>query len=215
MLGDPATSTPGGLPTLPGRRPLPKGELRRVALLTALEELLREHRLADLSVAQISAAAGLKRSAFYFYFASKEAAVSELLHGVFDAMLTGAEGWLDGEGDPRATLGEALAGAVTHWRAHRHLMLAMLDARDGDPAVRALWDSWVELFVDPLAGAVAAERRTGRAAPGPPAPLLIRLLLGMNERALEHNVRRDESEAQTEALLEALTSTWLAAIYGT
>lgn len=206
--------TPADLPTLRARRPEPRGEVRRAALLEALETLLRDRPLHDVSVGEIATRAGLTRSAFYFYFASKEAAVTDLLHDVFTEMVGGARAWIDGEGDPRDSLGAALAGTIRLWRAHRHLILAMLDARD-DPAVRELWDHWIDRFVAPLAGAVEAERERGRApADGPPAETLIRLLLGMNERALEHHARRDEDERQAAELQAALTATWLAAIYG-
>ena len=131
-----AVTGPPRLPTLPSRRPEPRGEVRRAALLSALEELVRERPLADIGISEIAGAAGLKRSAFYFYFPSKEAAATELLHGVHDKMFTDARAWLEGSGDPRDSLAAAVGGAVTHWRAHRHLFLAVLDARDRDPAVR-------------------------------------------------------------------------------
>jgi AcrR family transcriptional regulator len=206
-------AAPTGLPTLPGRRPEPRGEVRRAELLAALEQLLRERPLGALSIGEISRAAGLGRSAFYFYFPSKEAAVTELLRGIFEGMLDGARAWIDGRGEPRDSLRLALEGTATLWRAHRHLLLGMLDAR-GDATVQELWDSWIERFVEPLAGAVDAEREAGRAPAGTPSPVLIRLLLGMNERALEHNVRRDAGEDETRELVDALTSAWLAAIYG-
>ena len=41
---------------------------RRAALLESLETLLRESRLEDINIADISRRAGLTRSAFYFYF---------------------------------------------------------------------------------------------------------------------------------------------------
>ncbi|MCW3010456.1 MAG: hypothetical protein JWO90_860, partial [Solirubrobacterales bacterium] len=156
------------LPTLAPRRPEPKGEVRRAALLAALEELLRERPLAAVGVSEVSAKAGLTRSAFYFYFPGKEAAVTELLHGVFEEMLGGARTWMNGEGDPRDGLGTALEGTVRLWREHRHLILAMLDARDGDPAVRALWDWWIERFVPPLGSAVEGVRAGGGAPAGGP-----------------------------------------------
>lgn len=209
-----APSAPVRLPSLPDRRPEPKGEVRRAALLAAIEGLLRERPLADLSIGEISSAAGLTRSAFYFYFPSKEAAVTELLHDVFEETLAGAKAWLGGEGDPEVSLGAALARTAELWGVHRHLMLAMLDARRGDDAVRILWDSWVERFVAPLAETVEAERDAGRAPHGPPAENLVRLLLGMNVSALEHHLRQDGDEARTTALVEAMTVVWVSALYG-
>ena len=55
-----------------------RGEHRRAALLHALEAQLQERALADISVASITREAGVARSAFYFYFPSKNAAVAEL-----------------------------------------------------------------------------------------------------------------------------------------
>lgn len=183
-------------------------------MLAALDELLRSRPLHELSIGQIAERAGITRSSFYFYYPSKEAAVTELLQHVFEEMIDGAQAWIAGDDDPQESLRTAIEGTIRLWRAHRHLVLAMLDARD-DPSVRELWDSWIELFVGPLSGAVQADRDRGRALPGEPAaPLLIRLLLGMNERALEHHVRRDEDEAQAAELATALTRLWLRAIYG-
>jgi hypothetical protein len=71
------------------------------------------------------------------------------------------------------------------------------------------------MFVPPLAGAVQHERDVGRApADGIPPEDLIRLLLGLNERALEHHVRRDEDEQRAAELSDHLTRVWLTAIYG-
>lgn len=183
-------------------------------MLASLEELLQAGPLHAVSVGQIAERAGITRSSFYFYFPSKEAAVTELLRHVFEDMIDGAKAWIDGEGEPAEGLRAAIDGTIRLWRAHRHLILAMLDARN-DPSIRELWDSWIELFVEPLAGGVQADRDRGRALPGEPSvTLLIRILLGMNERALEHHIRRDEDEAQAAELGTALTRTWLRAIYG-
>ena len=68
--------------------PGPKsGDERRTALLTALEDLLESRPLAQIGVADISRAAGVTRSAFYFYFPSKAAAVAALLADFHEQML--------------------------------------------------------------------------------------------------------------------------------
>lgn len=195
------------------RRAEPKGEIRRLALLDALETLLRERELKDISVAQIATRAGLTRSAFYFYFASKESAVTDLLRDVWEQMVDGARSWIAGDEEPRVALGAAMEGTTRQWRRHRHLFLALLDARDVAD-VRTLYEDWVELFVEPLAGAVREARDRGVAPrDGTEPEALVRLLLGMNERALERHVRRDEGEEQASELADALARTWFAAIY--
>ena len=54
----------------------------------------------------------------------------------------------------------------------------------------------------------------GRAIAGPPPRVLIRVLLGMNERAMERDVRGEASEESGDEVIEALVGIWQAAIYG-
>ncbi|MBB1058686.1 TetR/AcrR family transcriptional regulator, partial [Dietzia sp. B19] len=49
----------------------PRGDRRREALLAELDRQLRTTKLDDISVADLTDAAGITRSAFYFYFDSK------------------------------------------------------------------------------------------------------------------------------------------------
>ena len=53
------------------RRPAARGDRRREDLLEALETQLRTRSLTEVSVAELTEAAGVTRSAFYFYFDSK------------------------------------------------------------------------------------------------------------------------------------------------
>jgi TetR/AcrR family transcriptional regulator, ethionamide resistance regulator len=59
---------PGPWNRLVDRRTSNRGDVRRDALLTAFDELLREQTLEEVNVAEISRRAGVTRSAFYFYF---------------------------------------------------------------------------------------------------------------------------------------------------
>src|SRR5689334_14926815 len=60
------------------RRTPHHGDRRRAALLEALDELLQENDLEHIAIADISARAGVTRSAFYFYFENKAACVAAL-----------------------------------------------------------------------------------------------------------------------------------------
>ena len=57
------------------RRPPQKGDQRRSALLQSLDHHLQEGSLDSINIADISRRAGVTRSAFYFYFENKAAAV--------------------------------------------------------------------------------------------------------------------------------------------
>ena len=66
-------------PAAPSGTTSPRGDRRREALLAALDDRLKTTALDDISVADLTESAGITRSAFYFYFDSKAAAVGVLL----------------------------------------------------------------------------------------------------------------------------------------
>ena len=61
-----------------------RGDKRRSALLESLDHHLRESSLESINIADISRRAGVTRSAFYFYFENKAAAVAALMERMVD-----------------------------------------------------------------------------------------------------------------------------------
>jgi AcrR family transcriptional regulator len=73
-----------------------KGDLREQQILDATEKLLATQGYADMTVGDITEAAGITRSAMYFYFASQQDVVTALvartvrtLHEKWGAALVG------------------------------------------------------------------------------------------------------------------------------
>ncbi len=192
----------------------PRGEQRRAALLDALAALLSERPLASIGVRDITEAAGVTRSGFYFYFPTKEAAVAELLGELFDEIMSGASAFFEGTATGVAAVAPALGNTVRAWREHRHLMVALLDARDADPATRVLWDESIHAFAAPSAGAIAGERAAGRAVGGPDPQRVAHVLLAANERTLERMVRAGDDAAGDDEVVATLTWLWMTTIYG-
>jgi AcrR family transcriptional regulator len=207
-----AGATP--LPRLPERRRRPVGEERRQALLVATERLLHERPLAEVSVGDIASAAGVTRSGFYFYYPNKAAVVTELLGDVFAEMVEGAGDFIRGAGDPAESVRAAMASTWTLWHGHQGVILAMLDARGTDPAVRELWDAWLDRFVEPLTEGIRRQRDSGHALPGPDAADLVRVLLSANERTFERLSRADGTPDEVRRVIDALSAVWSGAIYG-
>lgn len=202
-----------------GRRPAggpAKGDRRRVAILEAIEQLLAERPISALAVDQIAARAGISRSGFYFYFESKYAALSGALGDLWEEMMEAADAFFAGaDTPPRTWAGEALANVAALWARHATLLEAMVEAAASDPGARAVWDAWIDRFVDAIAERIALEREAGRAPAGPPsAPDLARALMLGNERSLYAATRRDAPPGQLEKTVEALTGIWLAAVWG-
>jgi AcrR family transcriptional regulator len=186
------------------RRPQPRGEQRRVRLLQALEQQLQLQRFADVSIADVADAAGLGRSAFYFYFSSKHDAVTQLLGDVFEEEIAGVGEILYGAGEPRENIDDGIAFVVRSWRERRTLLLAMFDARDGDAEARLIWEHWLGRYEE-----FAADYITRTAAIDvPKSRVLAHVLIAMNEGALERHLRCDGDLTSADELHEALVHVW-------
>ena len=194
------------------RRHAPKGDERRAALLASLADQLADSSLDSINIADISRRAGVTRSAFYFYFESKQLAVAALMEEMYDESLAAAA-LLVGAGDPRANIEATIRGLFEAWARHEHLFRAMLDARATSPAVREMWDADRLSFVPHVATLIAGERDAGRAPLGVDARALASVLLELNDRMLERLALG--GDLSREQLTETTVAIWLRSIYGT
>lgn len=195
------------------RRPQERGDQRRTALLSSLDQLLQDGdgHLDSINIADISRRAGVTRSAFYFYFANKQAAVAALMEQLYDDAYA-ATHLLSGGGSPAANIEATIGELFDAWERQQHLFRAMLEARATSGAVRDLWDADRESFVAPVAAVITAERAAGRAPDGVDAVALASVLLELNDRMLERlalggSLERDQ-------LQEAVVAIWVSTIYG-
>ncbi|MDP3967506.1 MAG: TetR/AcrR family transcriptional regulator [Nocardioides sp.] len=204
-----AAGARGPSPTTPPAR----ADRRRASLLAALDAMLREQPLAEINVADISNRAGVTRSAFYFYFESKAVAVSALMAEVYDDSFVAATLLRAEDETPRARIKAGLQEMFETLDQHAHLYAAMLEARATSNTVRELWDAARESFVEPVATTIRDERAAGRAPGGPDATSLASLLLELNDRVLEREVRG--SAVPREEHLDAVVAIWTRTIFGT
>jgi AcrR family transcriptional regulator len=193
------------------RRPPARGDQRRTALLRSLDEHLQESSLESVNIADISRAAGVTRSAFYFYFENKQAAVAALMENMYDEAVE-ATALLGGSDTPAQNIEATIRSLFGAWERHRHLYRAMLDARATSAAVREMWESDRASFVPLVAEVIEGERAAGRAPDGPDAGDLATVLLELNDRALERLARGDG--LAREALTGTVVHVWLCSIYG-
>ena len=195
------------------RRPPQKGDQRRSALLQSLDDHLRESSLDSINIADISRRAGVTRSAFYFYFENKAAAVAALMEELYDEVFAVSKLLTSTAGTPSARIETMIVGLFEAMERHKRLFAAMLEARDTSQAVRDMWDADRLSFVAPLSEMIEAERAADRAPAGPDPVALATVLLELNDRALERVVRG--SALSLEEQITAVTAIWLRTIYGT
>lgn len=199
--------------TTPGTVATDRGDQRRAALLESLDQLLQDEdsSLDSINIADISRRAGVTRSAFYFYFENKAAAVAALMEEMYDEAFAATD-VLVGAGDPRERVEATIRGLFAAWDRHQHLYRAMLSARATSPAVRDMWESDRQSFVPHVAGMIEAERAAGRAPGGPGATALATVLLELNDRALERLALG--GPLGREEHVEAVVHIWMSTIYG-
>ncbi|HXY44099.1 MAG TPA: TetR/AcrR family transcriptional regulator [Acidimicrobiales bacterium] len=195
-----------------GRRaPRISGDDRERAILARAEQLLEDRPLQEISVDDLARGAGISRSAFYFYFPSKEAVLLSLLDGVVEE----ARGTplVVPAGDPRTALKKRLEAIHGTFRAHRAVTLAAARARGTNAEVRQLWARVMEAFVQDTTEVIEAERDRGAAPGGIPARDLAVALNRMNERVLEASFDGDTPALDDAAVIDTLVEVWLRAIY--
>lgn len=196
------------------------GDERERALLTSAERLLSERALHEISVDDLARGAGLSRSAFYFYFSSKEQLLLTLMERLIEEQV-------EAEDQTRALLvdepvrawREVLTASLVMWEAHRGVFQAAAQARRTDAEVGAVWEQLIENFVERTTRAIESERARGAASSTAPARELAICLVRMNERVFE-SLTQDpdagpEVVAQRRRTLDTVIAVWLAAVYGT
>ncbi|MBX7433197.1 TetR/AcrR family transcriptional regulator [Mycobacterium sp. Y57] len=194
------------------RRQPQKSDLRRSAILESLDHHLRESGFDGINIADVTRRAGVTRSAFYFYFENKAAAVAALLEPMYDDGFIAGDILTDTARTPRYRIRAMVEALLDTADQHRYLLEAMLDAKATSPAIRAVWDDARESFVPTVAAMIAAERRAGRAPDGPPTEVIAGMLLEFNDRLLERYtlggpLTRDQ-------LRDGAETVWLRTVYG-
>lgn len=142
------------------RRPqMRKGDARELALLLATEELLNSGPPEDLTVEAISGRASVSRTAFYFYFASKEEAVGRVAERYLGDILEAAGPAFDPKIPLEEGIRAAIANQVEVWTRHGGTLAAVADLASTDPTIRAIWTGAIEAFVEPVRERMAAVQR--------------------------------------------------------
>lgn len=195
------------------RRQPQRSDQRRTAILAALNEHLQKTGFDALNIAEVARQAGVGRSAFYFYFENKAAAVAALVEPMYDALFAANNILADTTRPPRDRVHDTIEAVLRTAEDHRYLVQAMLEARGSSGAVRDLWDGARESFVPTVSTVIAAERAAGRAPDGADPVVLASLLMEFNDRLLERFILGGPLSRQQ--LLEGAEAMWMGSIYGT
>lgn len=198
-----------------GRRsPRTSGDERERAILRTAEELLASQPLSRISVDALARGAGISRSAFYFYFPSKDAVVLSLLDEVVrEAAAARDEALREGAALGPDSCRQSIAIFYETFGAHRALIRAAVELSATNTEAQGLRSQIMEGWVQHVVERIALERGAGIAPDGPPARALATALVQMNERVLQA-VFTEMSPAVSESdVIEILVHIWVSAIY--
>lgn len=186
-------------------------------LLDATEQLLASRRFADLSIKDITTAAGCSVGTFYTRFETKDDVLRALYSRYADASRRTLAVWSDPaswEGVPLEAIVTGLVRfIVADYRARTGVRRAFDEAMLRDDRLFAMMENLTEDTIDGLARLLDARPDEHRVGPGAPAAAFVhRLVFG----ALDQDVRFDtfpggwdlDEEAMTAQLSRAVCA-WL------
>jgi len=181
-------------------------------ILAATEAFLQNNDFRDLTVDGVMAATGMKRSAFYNYFADRNVLILRLLQDIEAEMMQAISPWLERSGDPETALRTGLEQVAQIYGLHGHLLRAIHEASFHDDEVERAYRQVVDDFVDVVAALLRRENRSGRTAIPRPRKVA-EALLTMNTNLLMERLGRARDD-NPRAVAETLQFIWERTIYG-
>lgn len=198
------------------RRVPTKGERQRRAMLDSLASLLTSGSIHDVTVAEVAAGAGAKRSNFYFYFDSKYAALAVLTSEIWAELMDRADAFVRFDQESVADFLARTSGiTVDTWHRHEAVLVASIQAIPVDDQLAAMWTRWSGRLADLIIEQVERDRRSGGARPATEdVHRLVSTLLEMTLHIFYRD-RLDRADAvETAAMLDTVRAIWLTAAWG-
>lgn len=184
----------------------------RETVRDAMLELIEQAPYNDLTVDEIARAAGLSRSAFYFYFRDKQDLLVAAAATLTDDLYREAERWWLGEGEPRERVRAAVGGVVSIMDRHAGLFRVATEVSTYDAAVGSFWRAVIGRFVEATAEHLRREQGEGRIRASLDPDATAEALVWGVERSL-YVFLGGERRRPPEELVDTLTAIWLGALY--
>ena len=163
----------------------------------------------NLTVDELARAAGLSRTAFYFYFPGKDEALMSAAAEVTEELYERADSWWHGEGPPEQLVRAALEGILQVYVEHAALLRAAVEATGYNPEFEAFYKQLLDRFVRATAEHLRREHEAGRLRPLD-CDVVAEGLVWQAERCNHVLIEQGRSP---EELVDALTAVWVHALY--
>ncbi len=184
----------------------------RGAVIAAALRLAGDSSFKDLTVDEIAREAGVSRTAFYVHFRDKSELLLAAVGDVTAILYAEAERWWHGTGEPAELVRKAIGGVAAVYAEHASLMRIATEVSTYDEEVRGFWMELIGRFVAATTDHIRLEQEAGRIRDSLGAAATADSLTWMTERCCYVHLGR--GEGTPEALTEALSAVWVAALYG-
>jgi AcrR family transcriptional regulator len=183
----------------------------QAAVLAATEKLLAEgSSYADLNVERIATAAGISRTAFYFYFRDKRDLLMRLAGDVTELLYAQADIWFSGEGDdPEDEIREALTRIAALYKQHGTLIRAIVEVSTYEEDIATFWRGLLNQFVEATARRI---EREGQPLPSTPQATAF-ALTWMVERTFYQQLVQEKPLPDDE-VIDAIVGIYRGTVYG-
>ncbi|CAJ1505925.1 TetR/AcrR family transcriptional regulator [[Mycobacterium] kokjensenii] len=211
----PAVTSPVPTASRSRRAKRPSGDDREQAILATAERLLEQRSLGEISVDDLAKGAGISRPTFYFYFKSKDAVLLSLLEPMIaaaDSEFVGAVQRLPA--DPRRVWRGGIKAFFTAFGSHRAIARAGTEALATSAEFRAMWNGFMQRWIEQTAALIRAERDRGAAPHTIDALHLATALNQMNERTMMATLAGEQSALPHDDVVNTLAHIWVTSIYG-
>lgn len=201
-------------PSRSRRQARSSGNEREQAILATAKRLLGSRTIHEISIEEITKSVGISRSAFYFYFSSKEDVLLSLLDRVLDETVRLGDSLRRRSGEDTVhLLHRGIATSFQIFLDNRAVMIASSQAKATNRAMRGVWNEIIEHWIDRSTRLIQAEQRSGAAPRNFSAEELAISLNLMNERAMFAACADDGPHHDVAELAGALLQVWLRNIY--
>jgi AcrR family transcriptional regulator len=181
-------------------------------ILDAAMDLLEQRPWPDVPLEEITAAAGLSRTAFYRHFDDRDQLLLALLADASQRLSAAGQAWKNSTGEPLADLRTGLEELTATMVDHGRLVQAVVDVSAHDPEVRGTFAPLVQGFVDVTAQRIRAEVDASRSEVRDPDEVAAALVRMSQAHLLANFGRRPFGDP--ERATNTLTEIWSATIYG-
>ena len=164
----------------------------------------------DLTVDELARAAGLSRTAFYFYFPGKNQVLMAAATEIADTYFAVVDRWWSGEGPPEQLVRTALQGVVDAYVGHQAVARTAVEVATYDPEFATFYDAMLQRFVAATADQLRRDRAAGRLRALDP-DVTAETLVWTMERCTY--VQIGLRGRPPEEVVEALVGVWLHTLY--